>query len=68
MYTFTLLNSHTNIHTKYPMQGLVKFTAHKSSLQDLLEDVFQQIEKRGGVNTFIKPISQMRKYRFRKVK
>lgn len=36
------------------MQGLVKFTTHKPFLQELLEDVFQQIEKRNGVNTFIK--------------
>lgn len=47
------------MHTKYPMQGLVKFTAHKSSLQELIEDVFQQIEKRSGINTFIKPILQI---------
>lgn len=38
--------SHKNIHTKYTRQELVKFTTHKSSLQESLEDVFQQIEKR----------------------
>lgn len=50
------------------MQGLVKCTTHKPFLQELLEDVFQQIEKRNGVNTFIKPFLQMKKHRFRKVK
>lgn len=49
------------------MQGLVKLTTHKPSLQESLKDVSQQMGKRKGVNTFFKPMLEWREPRIRKV-